>query len=94
MKEHVRAHAIISGRVQGVYYRMETLHAVEGIGGICGWVRNRRDGRVEAVFEGGVDSVDQILAWCRKGPSLASVRHVSVEWQPYTGEFDDFRIRY
>jgi len=61
----VCAHALISGKVQGVFFRMETLRAVEGIGGVTGWVKNRPDGTVEAVFEGDRTSVEKVIGWCR-----------------------------
>ena len=67
MEETVRAHLIISGRVQGVFYRMETKSAADRFG-VSGWVRNRRDGRVEALVEGEKQQVDALIQWCRKGP--------------------------
>ncbi len=74
-----RAHAIISGRVQGVFFRMETKRAADRCG-VCGWVRNLKDGTVEAVFEGDSDRVDDILDWCRQGPPHANVADVNVSW--------------
>ncbi len=64
MEDKVRAHAIISGRVQGVFYRMETKRAADDIG-VSGWVRNLRDKTVEAVFEGQKERVNAVLDWCR-----------------------------
>ncbi len=93
MEKNVRAHAIITGRVQGVCYRMETQQAA-GLNGVVGWVKNKRDGSVEAVFEGLEDAVKSMLAWCRKGPSLAKVEHVDVRWEPYVGEFKRFDVTY
>ena len=77
MENKVRAHAIIFGRVQGVFFRMETQSAAERIGGISGWVRNKRDGSVEAVFEGNETQVASIVEWCRKGPPRARVEKVT-----------------
>jgi acylphosphatase len=94
MEGRVRANAIIRGRVQGVWFRKETRDAVRRFGGISGWVRNRRDGSVEAVFEGDSDRVSKILDWCRKGPPMAVVDDVKVNWQQPTGEFDGFTITY
>ena len=91
MTEKSRAHAIIRGRVQGVFYRMETRNAANGIG-VNGWVRNLPDGTVEAVFEGENEKVEAALDWCRQGPPNARVEDVRVDWQDYTGEFADFRI--
>lgn len=93
MEKKVRAHAIITGRVQGVWYRMETKHAADGHG-VFGWVRNKRDGSVEAVFEGDEAAVKSTLDWCWNGPPMASVDNVAVTWEPYAGEFDQFEVTY
>jgi len=93
MQTKVRAHVTISGRVQGVFYRMETLRAAERIG-VCGWVRNRHDGTVEAVFEGDKQQVDAILDWCWSGPDHARVDDVKLRWEDYTGEFNRFDVTY
>ena len=93
MEKQVRAHAVISGRVQGVFFRVETQRAAEGFG-VLGWVRNKRDGSVEAVFEGRQQDVDATLNWCRQGPRMARVDKVDVDWQDYTGEFKSFDITY
>ena len=93
MESKVRAHVIISGKVQGVCYRMETQHAAEQAG-VSGWVKNRFDGTVEAVFEGEKEQVDQIIEWCRKGPPLSSVSNVSIRWESFTDEFPGFEITY
>ena len=93
MEKQVRVHAIISGRVQGVFFRMETQRAAAGFG-VFGWVRNKRDGKVEAVFEGKQGAVDAVLQWCRQGPRMARVDEVEVNWQDYTGEFESFEITY
>jgi acylphosphatase len=75
-----RAHVVISGRVQGVFFRHETSRRARSRG-VKGWVRNLPDGRVEAVFEGARDSVESLIGWCRAGPSMAEVSSVEVEWQ-------------
>ena len=93
MVKKVRAHVVISGRVQGVFFRAETQRAVERFG-VCGWVRNRRDGTVEAVFEGRQQDVDAALNWCWQGPPMARVDKVDVNWQDYSGEFEGFDITY
>ena len=91
MDKKVRVYAVISGRVQGVFFRMETKHAAESFG-VFGWVRNRNDGTVEAVFEGDKESVGSILKWCKKGPPLAKVKKVDVKWKDYKDEFKGFEI--
>lgn len=93
MEKQVRAHVIISGRVQGVFFRVETQRAAERFG-VLGWVRNRPDGTVEAVFEGGQQAVDGILQWCQQGPNLAVVKNVELNWQDFTGEYKRFDITY
>ena len=93
MAENVRAHVIISGRVQGVAFRADTRWTAQRIG-VFGWVRNRRDGTVEAVIEGDTSRVENMLAWCRRGPALARVDDVKLEWEPYTGEFTQFVITF
>jgi acylphosphatase len=93
MENKVRAHAIISGRVQGVFFRMETKRAADGFG-VLGWVKNRRDGTVEALFEGDQDRVDAVLEWCKEGPAHAQVSDLTVVWEAYAGEFTAFDIRY
>jgi acylphosphatase len=68
-------HVIISGRVQGVGYRA-WVHSEATSRGLEGWVRNRRDGSVEAVFSGPEDVVSAMIAACRRGPSSARVDNV------------------
>ena len=77
--KHVRAHVVISGRVQGVCFRAYTVDEATAVG-IAGWVRNTSDGRVEAVFEGEKSAVETMIAWCRKGPPAARVNGVEVIW--------------
>ena len=93
MENKARAHVIISGRVQGVFFRMETKRAA-GEFGVLGWVKNQLEGTVEAVFEGDQDRVDAIVDWCRQGPPNADVADVTVNWDDYTGEFKGFDINY
>lgn len=68
-------HVRIEGRVQGVWYRAWTLEEAGKLG-LSGWVRNRHDGAVEAVFSGDEASVDRMLKLCQDGPPLASVSAV------------------
>ena len=74
-------HAVITGRVQGVWYRAWTAGEAKKLG-LDGWVRNLRDGSVEAVFSGPGANVDEILKRCRKGPPLARVDDIRVKpWE-------------
>ena len=81
-------HLLITGLVQGVGYRYGMSQAASRHGA-TGWVRNRRDGSVEAVVEGPAEAVAAMIAWSRHGPAGAAVEHVAVELA--TGSFDDFR---
>ena len=91
MAEKARVHVLIEGRVQGVFFRASTRDEARARG-LSGWVRNLADGRVEAVFEGDKAVVENMLAWCRKGPPYAYVDQVDIDWQPYQGELADFRV--
>jgi len=86
-------HVYISGRVQGVFFRAQTQRAATGYN-LTGWVRNLADGRVETLLEGEGKSVDKMLERCRKGPPPARVENVIVTEEPYTGEFNNFIIKY
>jgi len=87
----IRAHVVVSGRVQGVFFRAETQKTAQAHG-VTGWVKNLPDGRVEAVFEGTEDAVNAVVAWCHTGPPYAVVTEVSVTREDYTGAFDRFFI--
>lgn len=89
----IKAHVFITGRVQGVYFRYKTRDEAKKYG-VNGWVRNLPDGRVEAVFEGEKGDVDKLVDFAGKGPSAAKVLDIDVEWQDYSGEFEDFEVRY
>lgn len=88
-----RAHVFISGRVQGVSFRWFTQRQAQKLG-LAGWVKNLWDGRVEAVFEGEEAVVRQAVAWCRHGDPPARVEDVEVQYEPATGEFRGFNVRY
>jgi len=93
MEEKVRAHVLISGRVQGVCFRMETERAAARLN-VSGWVRNKPDGTVEAVLEGDAGNVNQMLSWCRQGPPLSRVDHVDVQWEAYSGKYTRLDITF
>jgi acylphosphatase len=86
----VRRHVVISGRVQGVFFR-DSIHQRAATHGISGWVRNRPDGTVEAVFEGPRASVDELVRFSRTGPPLARVQDVEVREEEVAGEYG-FRV--
>ena len=85
------AHVMIQGRVQGVGFRYSCCdEAIER--NLAGWVRNTYDGAVEALFEGEKDDVDDMIAWCRRGPVSADVSSVEVDWQQPSGKLKSFSI--
>lgn len=88
---HVRVHLFISGRVQGVFYRV-SCRDEGGRLGLSGWVRNLPDGRVEAVAEGNASKIEAFIAWCRRGPPDARVSDVEVRREEPKGERELFRI--
>jgi len=81
---------MISGRVQGVGFRYSMAEEAERLG-VTGWVRNRRDGTVEAVVEGDPRSIDSILTWARRGPPGARVADVRISEDQ--GSFERFEMR-
>jgi acylphosphatase len=90
-QESIRARLVISGRVQGVYFRASARDVAQAQR-LSGWVRNRYDGDVEAVVEGEDDAVRAFIAWCHDGPPGAHVSAIQVTVEPYSGEFHGFHI--
>ena len=88
-----RCRVIIHGRVQGVCFRLNTVRAASRIG-VTGWVKNRPEGTVEAVFEGGDSELESIVEWCRVGDSPANVSKIELTREEPTGEFSEFTITY
>jgi acylphosphatase len=86
-----QVHVIISGRVQGVWYRASTKQKAEELG-LTGWVKNTADGNVEAMLEGDEATVHKMITWCRVGPPLAQVADVKILQKRVGGEFTDFVI--
>ena len=81
----VRTRVEIEGRVQGVFFRDSCARQARALG-LAGFVRNRGDGSVEAVFEGEKDAVDQMVSWCRHGPSHADVTAVREQGERPVGD--------
>lgn len=88
----VRAHVFISGRVQGVFFRAYTEEEAR-TAGVAGWVRNTRDGRVEAVFEGDRGAVEALIHWCHRGSPSSVVSGVEIAWEAPHGE-RSFTVRH
>lgn len=91
--EMVRARVLISGLVQGVFFRAHTRDEARKYG-VKGWVRNLPRGQVEALLEGDKQAVERVIAWCHQGPPYAAVQDVRVQWEPYQGDQQEFRIIY
>jgi len=86
-----RARILITGLVQGVFFRREVTDLARRLG-ISGWVRNLSNGKVEALAEGDKGRLVELIRFCHIGPPGALVRRVDVEWSDYSGEFRGFRI--
>ncbi|MGB9716004.1 MAG: acylphosphatase [Thermodesulfovibrionales bacterium] len=91
--EKARAHLFIEGRVQGVFYRAFTRDIAHSLG-LNGWVRNLRDGRVEAIFEGEKGLIEKAIKECYTGPPGARVTNIEVNWEEFIGDMKGFSIRY
>lgn len=89
----VRTHVFVTGRVQDVFFRVNTVERAQELE-VTGWVKNLLDGRVEAVFEGSKENVEKIVEWTKTGPLDAGVENVEIHQEKYSGEFDDFKIKY
>jgi len=89
--DRVRRRVLVTGRVQGVWFR-ESCRDQAQAAGVAGWVGNLADGRVEVVLEGPPAAVDEVLAWCRRGPGRARVDGVEVVGEAPVGE-QGFRVR-
>lgn len=88
----VRAQVVVSGRVQGVFFRADTREKALSLG-LAGWVRNLPGGEVEAVFEGERAAVERAVGWCRQGPVHAVIESVDIRWEEPAGD-RGFKVRY
>jgi acylphosphatase len=86
-----RRRVVVHGRVQGVFFRGSTADRAREVG-VAGWVRNRPDGTVEAVFEGSAAQVEEMVRYCREGPPWARVERVE-EFEEAPEDLAGFRIR-
>jgi acylphosphatase len=80
-----------TGRVQGVFFRADAQARAQSLG-LAGWIRNNRDGSVEAAFEGEEERVESMVEWCRRGPSGAHVDGLEVEPEEPQGD-SGFQVR-
>ena len=88
-----KVRAIVFGRVQGVWFRANTLQEARLLG-VRGYARNLSDGSVEIVAEGESTAVESLMTWAREGPPLAVVREVRIEELEYDEEYSNFSIRH
>ena len=91
--EGERAHLIISGKVQGVFYRASAKEQADKLN-LTGWVRNLPDDSVEIQVEGQKENIKDFLDWCYVGPPNAVVSNIDIEYLQPTGEFSSFNIKY
>jgi len=87
-----RARVVFRGRVQGVYFRAHCQEKAEELG-LRGYVRNQRDGTVEAVLEGERVLIEECVEWNATRQPFASVERADVTWETPTGEFSTFEVR-
>jgi len=88
-----RVHLLISGRVQGVYFRQTMMETAEK-NNVLGWVQNLPDDKVESMLEGNDSNVDAVIEWAHFGPAGAVVDELKITEESYIGEFSKFEIRY
>ena len=91
MNKKARVSLLISGRVQGVFFRLKTREEAANLG-LTGWVRNNSGGSVEILAEGEKNNLEQFIEWCKKGSERAQVDGVNVKWQELPFEFKSFEI--
>lgn len=93
MNNKKRVQLLISGRVQGVGFRMSTRIKAKKLG-ITGWVKNLENGKVKAVAEGEKQKLEEFIKWARKGPFTAKVKDLEVNFKEHKGDFNKFSIEY
>ena len=88
-----RAHVVVSGMVQGVFFRASAREQAAARG-LTGWVKNTAEARVEAIFEGEKQLVEAMIEWCKIGPPSSSVEELKVTWEEPKSDHTAFTIRY
>ena len=88
-----RTHLLVSGKVQGVFFR-QALKVVAKKNNVLGWVRNLKDGHVEAVLEGNNKSINSVIEWIHIGPANSRVDHIEVNNKEFKNEFSIFEVLY
>jgi acylphosphatase len=87
-----QVHLLISGKVQGVFYRVFVKEHADKLG-LTGWVRNTNEGHVEAVIQGEKQTIEQLIALCRQGSQNSEVRDIKESWGSVSESFEGFSIR-
>lgn len=94
MRESIQKRLTITGRVQGVFFRLETQKEAKRLG-ISGYVKNLPDGSVEAVIQGDAQTVEKMIRWCYQGPPASRVDHIDLSDIALLDDFSDrFDVRY
>ncbi len=88
-----RIRIIVTGRVQGVFFR-QALKVMAKKNNVFGWVKNLKDGRVEAILEGAEEKVSRLVEWSHGGPANARVEDVEIHNEKFSGEFSKFDVLY
>jgi acylphosphatase len=88
-----RIRIIVTGKVQGVFFR-QSLKIKAKQNEIFGWVKNLKDGRVEAILEGDEEKINRIIEWAHGGPANARVEDVEIQNEKFNGEFSKFDVLY
>ncbi len=86
-----RVHVFVHGRVQGVGFRFFVQRSAHSLR-LTGWVRNLPDDSVEAVAEGAEEALREFVGRLKQGPAFAQVEDLNVDWEPFSGDFEDFRV--
>ena len=90
---HQRIRIFVTGKVQGVFFR-QALKVMAKKNDVFGWVKNLKDGRVEAVLEGDEEKVSRLVEWAHGGPANARVEDVEIRNEKFDGEFSKFDVLY
>jgi len=85
-------HCLISGKVQGVGFRAWTKRIADQMG-ICGWVRNLKDGRVEALAQGEEEKLEEFKGKLAQGPAISKVEDIECKYIDYEKKYDNFEVR-
>jgi len=88
-----RIHIFVTGKVQGVFFR-QALKVIAKKNDVFGWVKNLKDGRVEAVLEGDEEKINRLVEWAHGGPANARVKDVEIKNEQFIGEFSKFDVLY